>query len=197
MSKEAETGSSLIVSGQRLTRRRRETLLAPFSSTIRRYTSATNHVHVKGFPLCIGSSTFRAIMAPLLPLRIHTKPTRQHLYKRHRLPEYSCLRCFESFADNASLSDHSRSESLCDIREPIVVEGVSKQQEAELKKRSKNAHTESQKWVEVFLLLFPATSPRDVPSPCKSPLRGDGCWTNHADQGQMSVLKLNPKPPPY
>ncbi|KAM5368024.1 hypothetical protein ACJZ2D_009738 [Fusarium nematophilum] len=92
---------------------------------------------------------------------------KEHLLRRHQLPEYRCPRCFDDFTTEPKYRDHVRRQEACSTRaQPLAKEGINKEQAELLKKRKKNssAKTEEDRWNEVYKILFPNEA---VPSPCE------------------------------
>jgi hypothetical protein len=92
---------------------------------------------------------------------------REHLYRRHKLP-IRCARCCVDFPNVKALNDHSRQPESCALQRAEHVNGIDKDQEAQLKRRKKPAETEEQGWKAMFLILFPDDDEDAIPSPCKS-----------------------------
>ncbi len=99
---------------------------------------------------------------------------REHLYRNHALPKYSCPRCFEDLKDDAKLKKHQRSEKSCKVRTEDVPDGFDQELEARLRARAKSKSAEEDKWVAMFEILFPGAS---VPNPCMTPPRSRICNT--------------------
>jgi hypothetical protein len=61
-----------------------------------------------------------------------------------------------------------RAEKRCELRPKQLMEGVTVDQEKELKKRKKNnaEQSEEEKWKDVYRILFPDA--KTIPTPCKS-----------------------------
>ncbi|KAI1110399.1 hypothetical protein F5Y14DRAFT_465670 [Nemania sp. NC0429] len=93
---------------------------------------------------------------------------KEHLFRKHTQPEGRCHRCLEEFKSVASLQQHQRKPVPCDIVENTKGETYIDAQTV-LKLRRKQAKgslpkkSESVKWKEMFILLFPQVEP--VPSP--------------------------------
>lgn len=80
-----------------------------------------------------------------------------------------CRRCYEIFDSETSLTEHSRNEVTCPVKQMIALEGFSKEQEKDLKGRRGmfRAGSEEHKWKIVYMILFPETPATEMPSPCK------------------------------
>ncbi|KAI3557421.1 hypothetical protein CABS03_12006 [Colletotrichum abscissum] len=96
------------------------------------------------------------------------KPVREHIYRKHSLPKFSCPRCSQSFETHLALQAHARSLDACDVREPEVLDGITQDQEKKLRSRKKTSIkelTEAEKWIQVYRILFPDVREREIPSP--------------------------------
>lgn len=64
---------------------------------------------------------------------------------------------------------HQRSSTPCVLRQNDEEEGINIEQETELRlrKRDVGKKTESDKWREMYKILFPDDGSRNMPSPCK------------------------------
>ena len=78
--------------------------------------------------------------------------------------------CGEIFDSDANLVDHRRASLGCTRKTVSSRDGVTFEQEKELKsrKRVKQDETEEEKWIRAFLVLFPNDEPQACPSPCES-----------------------------
>jgi hypothetical protein len=91
---------------------------------------------------------------------------KEHLYRSHAQPVF-CPRCYAMFDSDDELSNHLRAHP-CHISAPQPIEGINKETERSLKKRSPALRLEEDKWRDTYQLLFPEVSLSDIPSPCKS-----------------------------
>lgn len=68
------------------------------------------------------------------------------------------------------MKEHQRAPQGCEVRDEIVAEGLSPEQEKKLKsrKRSRPDQTEGDKWREIYMILFPDDDPLKIPTPCES-----------------------------
>ncbi|KAI1379682.1 hypothetical protein F4677DRAFT_441889 [Hypoxylon crocopeplum] len=91
---------------------------------------------------------------------------KEHLYRAHRLP-LCCPRCDATFDSDVSLEMHARQDPPCEIVTKRPREGINSTTEKLLRSRNKefNGKTEEEKWKHVYIVLFPADNPRDLPSP--------------------------------
>ncbi|KXH48476.1 hypothetical protein CSIM01_04855 [Colletotrichum simmondsii] len=93
---------------------------------------------------------------------------KEHIYRKHSLPKFSCPRCSQSFETQMALQAHARSLDACDVREPEVLDGITQDQEKKLRSRKKTSAkelTEAEKWIQVYRILFPDVREREIPSP--------------------------------
>ncbi|KAK1523793.1 uncharacterized protein CCOS01_08880 [Colletotrichum costaricense] len=93
---------------------------------------------------------------------------KEHIYRKHSLPKFSCPRCSQSFETQLALQAHARSLDACDVREPEVLDGITQDQEKKLRSRKKTSVkelTEAEKWIQVYRILFPDVREREIPSP--------------------------------
>jgi hypothetical protein len=67
----------------------------------------------------------------------------------------------------AELKEHARDVGLCQISEPVVLQGFDKEQEQRLRKRKRSMLTEAEKWKEMYKILFPYDDDDSIPSPCR------------------------------
>ncbi|ROT43440.1 hypothetical protein SODALDRAFT_39091 [Sodiomyces alkalinus F11] len=102
---------------------------------------------------------------------------REHIYRRHSLPEFMCYRCRGFFKTKAELEDHQRSETSCPLRDSFAldpVDGFDKEKETKLRARSSGKKTEVEKWSDMYRILFELEPDADIPSP----------FYDHADNSQ-------------
>ncbi|KAK3379002.1 hypothetical protein B0T24DRAFT_663274 [Lasiosphaeria ovina] len=94
---------------------------------------------------------------------------KEHLYRRHKQPKYRCGRCWQSFKDQAGHLDHQRMPQPCSLREIEHIEGFDAVQEGRLRSRKKAKGvaepSETEKWRDVYKILFPQVEYDDMPSP--------------------------------
>ncbi|KAL8397041.1 hypothetical protein RB594_003946 [Gaeumannomyces avenae] len=96
---------------------------------------------------------------------------KEHLYRKHALPRYSCPRCCERFEAEDELSTHARAPEPCGVREPELHDGFTQAQEKRLRSRKKDRAagvedlTEPQKWRQMYRILFPDVREEEIPSP--------------------------------
>ncbi|OHE94950.1 hypothetical protein CORC01_09744 [Colletotrichum orchidophilum] len=98
----------------------------------------------------------------------HVHRIKEHIYRKHSLPKFSCPRCSQSFGTQLDLQAHARSPDACDVREPEVLDGITQDQEKKLRSRKKTSATEltnAEKWIQVYSIIFPDVREREIPSP--------------------------------
>lgn len=93
--------------------------------------------------------------------------SREHVYRKHRLPQFKCNRCCCEFQNSTQLADHQRLEVPCNIRLQGQQDGVNEEQILALRsrKKSKGNTPESEKWTKMYKIIFP--DDELIPSPCK------------------------------
>jgi hypothetical protein len=86
----------------------------------------------------------------------------------HLLPKYKCPRCNLGCNSDKELEDHLRADELCKKSNMVREEGIDQDTERKLRERKKHnsGQTETQRWIEIYLLLFPAANKDAIPSPC-------------------------------
>ncbi|KAK2041040.1 hypothetical protein LZ31DRAFT_26225 [Colletotrichum somersetense] len=98
--------------------------------------------------------------------RVHR--IKEHIYRKHSLPKFSCPRCSQPFETQADLQTHARSADACEVREPEFLDGITQDQEKMLRSRKKTSAkelTEAEKWTQAYRILFPDAREREIPSP--------------------------------
>lgn len=63
--------------------------------------------------------------------------SREHLYRRHALPQYECPKCNKSFEDTKTLGFHQYAASPCEPKATTVDEEFTVDQERRLRLRSR------------------------------------------------------------
>jgi len=114
------------------------------------------------------------VSRPLCPVvldRCLTDTTlREHLYRKHALPKFTCHRCCGPFDTEEDLHSHARAAEPCQVREPQPADGFNQDQEKKLRSRKKTAGeelTEPEKWKQMYRTLFPDVREDEIPSPRK------------------------------
>ncbi|KAK2729243.1 hypothetical protein CKAH01_10331 [Colletotrichum kahawae] len=98
----------------------------------------------------------------------HVHRIKEHIYRKHSLPKFSCPRCSQPFETQADLQAHARLPTPCEVKEPEVLDGITQDQEKKLRSRKKTSGkelNEAEKWTQVYSLLFPDVREREIPSP--------------------------------
>lgn len=94
---------------------------------------------------------------------------REHLYRCHA-QLINCPRCHEIFNTDQAKDEHTAAEVRCEaLTRGAPLEGFNLTQEKLLrsKKKAHKQMTEEEKWMEVYLILFPDLDPENLPTPCK------------------------------
>ncbi|KAI8315536.1 hypothetical protein K4K59_001144 [Colletotrichum sp. SAR11_240] len=98
----------------------------------------------------------------------HVHRIKEHIYRKHSLPKFSCPRCSQPFETQADLQAHARLPTPCEVKEPEVLDGITQDQEKKLRSRKKTSGkelNEAEKWTQVYRILFPDVREREIPSP--------------------------------
>ncbi|KAI0431362.1 hypothetical protein F5Y09DRAFT_330424 [Xylaria sp. FL1042] len=92
---------------------------------------------------------------------------KEHLYRVHMLPKHSCPRCNTRFGDDEALRAHLRADDPCKKSHVAPEEGIDQDTERKLRerKRPNSVETETQRWKDIYLLLFPQADRNAIPSP--------------------------------
>ncbi|KAI1354355.1 hypothetical protein F5Y01DRAFT_14300 [Xylaria sp. FL0043] len=92
---------------------------------------------------------------------------KEHLYRVHLLPKHNCPRCNARFGDDEALRAHLRADEPCKRSHVTPEEGIDQDTERKLRerKRPNSGETETQRWKDIYLLLFPQADPNAIPSP--------------------------------
>lgn len=71
--------------------------------------------------------------------------------------------------DQSELNDHLRSDKPCEKREVTRMQGINDAQDKKLRERRKTTGTltEEQKWLDIYMILFPEANRKALPSPCE------------------------------
>lgn len=116
----------------------------------------------------------------MLPADVLIGP-REHLYRKHALPKFTCHRCCEPFDAEEDLQAHARAPEPCQVHDPEPLDGFNQDQEKRLRSRKKTAGeelTEPEKWRQMYRILFPDVAEDEIPLPCewmrKTPPRTGG-----------------------
>jgi ATP-dependent helicase/DNAse subunit B len=92
---------------------------------------------------------------------------RGHLYRHHRI--FPCQRCKALFKDQEAVNSHLIQPKGCELKDIQHADGVTAETVEKLrsKKKAQQDQTDTERWKDIYKLLFPNEI---VPSPCKSPL---------------------------
>ncbi|KAI3327835.1 hypothetical protein HD806DRAFT_336567 [Xylariaceae sp. AK1471] len=92
---------------------------------------------------------------------------KEHLYRVHLLPKHNCPRCNSCFENDKELQAHLRLDEPCKKSNVVLEEGIDQDTERKLRerKRHNSGQTETQRWNEMYLLLFPGADRNAIPSP--------------------------------
>lgn len=82
------------------------------------------------------------------------KDVKQHIYRRHRQPDYYCARCFEIFKAADVRDEHARSNHCKNLPDPGF-EGISEDQKIRLNKSSSRGLDPQEQWFEMWDIIFP------------------------------------------
>ncbi|ETS77484.1 hypothetical protein PFICI_11358 [Pestalotiopsis fici W106-1] len=99
--------------------------------------------------------------------RLTPTDLREHLTRVHRLPKYTCPRCCDPMDDQSKLNDHPRSDTPCEKRDVTRMQGINDAQDKKLRecRKTTGTLTEEQKWLDIYMILFPEANPKALPSP--------------------------------
>ncbi|KAI0556017.1 hypothetical protein F4679DRAFT_520717 [Xylaria curta] len=92
---------------------------------------------------------------------------KEHLYRVHLLPKHNCPRCNSCFENDKELQVHLRADEPCKKSNVAPEEGIDQDTERKLRerKRHNSGQTETQRWNDIYLLLFPGADRNAIPSP--------------------------------
>ncbi|KAI1128480.1 hypothetical protein F5Y10DRAFT_175176 [Nemania abortiva] len=92
---------------------------------------------------------------------------KEHLYRVHLLPKHCCPRCNLCFENDKELQVHLRADEPCKKSRIAPEEGIDQDTERKLRerKRHNSGQTETQRWNDIYLLLFPGADRNAIPSP--------------------------------
>ncbi|EKG18434.1 Zinc finger C2H2-type protein [Macrophomina phaseolina MS6] len=95
---------------------------------------------------------------------------KEHLYRRHKLPENVCFVCFRDFPDLVAVHEHlhpqiGEAQCLGTGNKPRM--NFTRQQERQLRQRSERSLSDEEKWKCIFITLFYTDGERHpaLPSP--------------------------------
>ncbi|KAK9791688.1 putative C2H2-type domain-containing protein [Seiridium cardinale] len=91
---------------------------------------------------------------------------KEHLFRKHKQPKYTCNRCWKSFEEEKQFGSHQRRDPPCLLRPEASIEGFGDTQDTQLRKRKNFTKlSDYDKWRKVYGILFPEIKPNDIPSP--------------------------------
>ncbi|KAI0472293.1 hypothetical protein F4859DRAFT_99646 [Xylaria cf. heliscus] len=92
---------------------------------------------------------------------------KEHLYRVHLLPKHNCPRCNSCFENDKELQVHLRADEPCKKSNVAPEEGIDQDTERKLRERKRynSGQTETQRWNDIYLLLFPGADRNAIPSP--------------------------------
>ncbi|KAH8742670.1 hypothetical protein F5883DRAFT_382940, partial [Diaporthe sp. PMI_573] len=82
------------------------------------------------------------------------KDVKQHVYRRHKQPDYYCARCYDTFKTASARDEHARSNN-CDILDGYLFEGITEAQKNILNKSSSRGLDPQEQWFEMWDIIFP------------------------------------------
>ncbi|KAJ4410962.1 hypothetical protein N0V82_009113 [Gnomoniopsis sp. IMI 355080] len=94
--------------------------------------------------------------------------TEEHLYRCHTIGKHTCSRCLQRCKNAAELLAHQRAAVPCKTITNAFPEGTmlpSQEEVLRVKKRVPPDTTEEQRWVEVYMVLFPDADANSLPTP--------------------------------
>ncbi|KAI1819198.1 hypothetical protein F4861DRAFT_547082 [Xylaria intraflava] len=99
---------------------------------------------------------------------------KEHLYRVHLLPKHRCPRCNLCFDGDKELQEHLRADERCEKSDVAPEEGIDQDTERKLRERKKHksGQTETQRWNDIYVLLFPGVERNAIPSPHPDHNRG-------------------------
>ncbi|KAK0611642.1 hypothetical protein B0T14DRAFT_333160 [Immersiella caudata] len=89
------------------------------------------------------------------------KDVKQHLARQHT--PIHCERCLKVFHDRQSKREHFESDEPCVRGQHGELDGVSNEQNEDLRRKSKRGQTESEQWFAIWHILFPRITQPDSP----------------------------------
>ncbi|KAI8716081.1 Protein kinase domain-containing protein [Fusarium sp. LHS14.1] len=96
----------------------------------------------------------------------HIHRLKEHVFRKHTLPDHRCTRCLSHSKDNAALEAHARSITPCALRGSSDSDHITPEQERLLRKRPRRetmSHdADCERWRKIFSILFPGTDQGDI-----------------------------------
>lgn len=83
------------------------------------------------------------------------KDVKQHIYRKHVQPEFSCSRCYEIFSTSKDKHDHDRNVPQCKGKRPPQFDGISERQRQDLNCSTSRGQSIEEQWFSTWDILFP------------------------------------------
>lgn len=83
------------------------------------------------------------------------KDVKQHIYRKHVQPEFSCSRCYEIFSTSKDKHDHDRNVPQCKGQRPPQFDGISERQRQDLNCSTSRGQSIEEQWFSTWDILFP------------------------------------------
>lgn len=110
-------------------------------------------------------SPFLVYLSPLTLQKVLTVSRhREHLYRRHQLPKFQCIRCHERFINESGFQSHHRQPVACKA-EPKAADWISQEQVNMLRNQRNRSASQEEKWRDMYKILFPEEE--IAPNPCE------------------------------
>jgi hypothetical protein len=81
---------------------------------------------------------------------------KQHIWRSHCIPVH-CSSCNMTFKTESERDAHQRQRPPCDVKLPVAWDGITKEQEKTLHKRSDSRKSTQMQWNDIFEILFPGS----------------------------------------
>jgi hypothetical protein len=82
------------------------------------------------------------------------RDVKQHLWRKHRTPQFYCPTCWETFEAESGRDDHLTARN-CQTRPKPAYDGISEAQKQDLGRRVDTNATEEMQWYSVWDIVFP------------------------------------------
>ncbi|KAG8163039.1 hypothetical protein KVR01_007517 [Diaporthe batatas] len=82
------------------------------------------------------------------------KDVKQHVYRRHKQPDYYCARCFVVFPTADARDEHARSKD-CENKKASHFEGITDVEKAKLNKSPSRGLDAQEQWFTMWEIIFP------------------------------------------
>ncbi|KAI1080834.1 hypothetical protein F5B20DRAFT_96093 [Whalleya microplaca] len=90
------------------------------------------------------------------------KDVKQHVYRKHRQPEFYCPVCFHVFNEPISRDQHIQ-DRKCVSRPDPAFDGISEDQKKTLSFNPSRGKTTEEQWCDLWRVIFPNTNPPTSP----------------------------------